>query len=73
LVKKDGNVITQRFISMKHKPVKIWEFYRVENDKLVRERIFCKKCGDTFMAAHKEKNGIRYYCGKCKTTIIQNA
>ncbi|MEM5790941.1 MAG: 30S ribosomal protein S27ae [Candidatus Aenigmatarchaeota archaeon] len=44
---------------MKHKPVKISEYYK-------KEKRFCDRCGEgTFMAEHKD----RWYCGKCKLTI----
>ena len=35
--------------------------YKIEGDKLIKEKT-CPKCGsDTFLANHKD----RYYCGKC--------
>jgi len=51
---------------VKHKSVKIYEFYK--NGK---KKKYCPRCGEgTFMAVHKQENGkIRYYCGKCKLTL----
>ena len=41
---------------------KIWEKYEIKNEKLIRKKRFCPRCGPgTFMAEHKE----RYTCGKC--------
>jgi len=50
---------------VKHKPVKVYEFYKTGKKK------YCPRCGEgTFMAAHKQSNGkTRYYCGKCKLTL----
>lgn len=42
-------------------PSKVWEKYKVEGDKLNREKS-CPKCGTGyFLAKHKD----RLYCGKC--------
>jgi small subunit ribosomal protein S27Ae len=55
---------------MKHKPVKQWEYYKIEGNKIIRTKRTCPRCGDTYMAEHKEKDGtIRYTCGKCGMTI----
>ncbi len=56
---------------VKHKPVRISKFYKVTEDGRVEVvGVRCKRCGDTFMAVHKEKDGKkRYYCGKCHLTI----
>ena len=41
------------------------ELYEISNNKLVRKRRFCPKCGPgVFMADH----GDRYSCGKCGYT-----
>lgn len=39
--------------------------YKIEGDKVSRERKACPKCGDgVFMAVHKD----RVHCGKCGHT-----
>jgi ubiquitin-small subunit ribosomal protein S27Ae len=39
--------------------------YKVEGDKLVRERKHCPKCGEgVFMATHKDRS----HCGRCGHT-----
>lgn len=44
------------------------ELYKVENNKLVRERKFCPKCGPgVFMADHED----RLTCGRCGYTEIK--
>lgn len=54
---------------MKHKPVKQWKYYEIEGNKIIRTKKTCPRCGDTYMAEHKEKDGkIRYTCGKCGMT-----
>jgi small subunit ribosomal protein S27Ae len=41
------------------------EIYKVENDKLIRQRRFCPKCGPgVFLAEHED----RFTCGKCGYT-----
>ncbi|MFG1519790.1 MAG: 30S ribosomal protein S27ae [Thermoplasmataceae archaeon] len=41
------------------------EIYKVENDKLMRQRRFCPKCGPgVFLAEHED----RFTCGKCRYT-----
>ncbi len=41
------------------------EVFKVEGDKIVRQRRSCPKCGDAvFLADHKD----RYSCGKCGYT-----
>ncbi|MBU5689963.1 MAG: ribosomal S27a family protein [Candidatus Aenigmatarchaeota archaeon] len=56
---------------MKHKPTKRWEIIKVQNDKSVRQKPNCPRCGEgIYMALHKEKTGkTRQYCGKCHYTI----
>ncbi|MEM5831911.1 MAG: 30S ribosomal protein S27ae [Candidatus Aenigmatarchaeota archaeon] len=56
---------------MKHKSVQYWKYYEIEGDKLKRKLRYCKNCGNTFMAEMKSEKEIRYYCGKCKTTIFE--
>lgn len=42
--------------------------YKLEGDKLVRERKECPKCGPgVFMAVHKD----RAHCGRCGHTEFQ--
>lgn len=45
---------------MKHKPVKRHELYKGKE----RKRRFCPRCGDSFLANHKN----RFTCGKCGWT-----
>ena len=41
------------------------QLYAVENDKIVRKKRFCPRCGPgMFLAEHKD----RYACGKCGYT-----
>jgi small subunit ribosomal protein S27Ae len=41
------------------------EVFKVEGDKIVRQRRSCPKCGDAvFLADHKD----RFSCGKCGYT-----
>lgn len=41
------------------------EVFKVENEKIIRLRRHCPKCGDgVFLADHKE----RFSCGKCGYT-----
>ena len=55
---------------LKHKPVRISKFYKIKEGKIEVTGRLCKRCGDTFMAVHKQEDGkIRYYCGKCHLTI----
>ena len=45
--------------------VKKSKFYKVEDDKLIRTRKTCPKCGPgVFMAEHSD----RFTCGKCGYT-----
>ena len=46
---------------MKHKPVKQNEKYEVKDGKIERKRRLCPRCGDSFLAKHKD----RETCGKC--------
>jgi ubiquitin-small subunit ribosomal protein S27Ae len=41
-----------------------WKFYKIEGDKIIRERS-CPRCGPGIFLA-KSKN--RMYCGKCHYT-----
>jgi len=43
----------------------VWNYYKIEGDKLVRLLPFCDRCGPgVFMADH----GDRYVCGNCGYT-----
>lgn len=43
------------------RPSKVWQKYKVQGDRVTREKT-CPKCGTGyFLAKHKD----RYYCGKC--------
>jgi len=47
------------------KPVKVWEYYELEGDKVKRLRKECPRCGKgTFLAEHND----RFTCGKCNYT-----
>ena len=48
---------------MKHKNTEAWKYYKIEGDKIVRNKKICPKCG-SFLADHKD----RLYCGKCHFT-----
>jgi len=50
----------------KNKPIsKKYKFYKVDGDKVIREKKHCPRCGPgTFLADHK----TRLYCGKCHYT-----
>ena len=49
----------------KNKPTsKKWEKYKIEGDKIVREKI-CPRCGPGIFLA---KNKDRLFCGRCKYT-----
>jgi len=48
-------------------PSKVWTKYKVEGDKLSREK-YCPRCGpSSFLAQHKD----RETCGKCGYVIIR--
>lgn len=49
----------------KKKEARVYSYYKIEEDKLVRLRPFCERCGPGyFMADH----GDRYTCGHCGFT-----
>jgi len=51
----------------KNKPTsKKYKFYKIQGDKLERER-HCPRCGPGIFLA-KSKTGDRLYCGKCQYT-----
>lgn len=44
---------------------KVWTFYKIENNKLLRLRKFCPRCGaGVYLAQHKD----RLSCGRCGFT-----
>jgi small subunit ribosomal protein S27Ae len=44
---------------------KVWTFYKIEGDRLVRLRRECPRCGKgVFLAKHKD----RLHCGRCGYT-----
>jgi ubiquitin-small subunit ribosomal protein S27Ae len=45
------------------------EVFKLENDKIIRQRRHCPKCGDgVFLAEHKN----RVSCGKCGYTEFKS-
>jgi ribosomal protein S27AE len=51
----------------KNKPTsQKWKFYKIEGDKVVRERA-CPRCGPGVFLA-KSKSGNRLHCGRCHYT-----
>jgi len=49
----------------KTKRIKKSSFYKIEEDKIVRDHKCCPKCGSgVFLASHKD----RFTCGKCQYT-----
>jgi len=50
---------------VKHANTKQWEFLKIEENKIKREKRACPRCGSgIYMAEHND----RYYCGNCKFT-----
>ncbi|MBR9689309.1 MAG: 30S ribosomal protein S27ae [Candidatus Altiarchaeota archaeon] len=55
---------------MKHKTVKKSDYFKIEGDKITRERKSCPKCGSgVFLANH----GNRLHCGRCRYTEFVKA
>ena len=51
----------------KNKPTsKKYKFYKIEGDKIIREK-YCPRCGPGVFLA-KSKAGDRLYCGRCHYT-----
>ncbi|MBI2084768.1 MAG: 30S ribosomal protein S27ae [Candidatus Aenigmarchaeota archaeon] len=46
---------------LKHKKTSQHKHYSVKDGKLERSRRLCPRCGDSFLAQHKN----RVVCGKC--------
>jgi small subunit ribosomal protein S27Ae len=44
------------------------ELYKIDGDKLERNRKFCPKCEGSFLAEHND----RLSCGKCGYTEFKN-
>ncbi len=54
----------------KHKVSKKYKIYKIEGDKITREREFCPKCGPgVFLGKRKLEGKTIYYCGSCFLTI----
>ncbi|MEM2104400.1 MAG: 30S ribosomal protein S27ae [Candidatus Bathyarchaeia archaeon] len=54
----------------KRKEKNVYMLYKIEKDKLVRQRPTCERCGPGyFMADHKD----RYACGRCGFTRYKHA
>jgi len=54
----------------KRKEKGVYTLYKIENDKIVRLRPICERCGPGyFMADH----GNRYTCGHCGFTRYKHA
>jgi len=51
--------------SKKKASPKVWQFYKIEGEKLIRLKKECPRCGrGYFLADHVD----RYTCGKCGYT-----
>jgi len=53
------------------KPSERWKKYKIEGDKITRER-FCPRCGAGIFLA-KMKNPDRLFCGKCHYTSFEKS
>jgi small subunit ribosomal protein S27Ae len=52
----------------KHESLKVWEYYEVREDSVLRKRKHCPRCGPgTSLSEHKD----RQYCGRCGYTQFQ--
>jgi len=50
---------------VKRREIKIWTFYKVQGDRVIRLKRDCPKCGNgVFLADH----GDRLTCGRCGYT-----
>jgi len=47
------------------KQAQLWKKYKVQDGKLVRNVVFCPRCGEGYIMAD---HGDRYYCGHCHYT-----
>lgn len=46
----------------KHSSIKIWKFYEIKGNEIIRKRQSCPRCGPSvLLAIHKD----RVMCGKC--------
>lgn len=52
------------------KQAKLWKKYKMENNKLGRQIVYCPRCGEGYiMADHAD----RYYCGNCHFTKFKTS
>ncbi|RLG09222.1 MAG: 30S ribosomal protein S27ae [Thaumarchaeota archaeon] len=47
------------------KQAQLWKKYKVQDGKIVKNVIFCPRCGEGYIMAD---HGDRYYCGHCHYT-----
>jgi len=47
------------------KQPQLWKKYKVDGEKLVKQIIYCPRCGQGYIMAD---HGDRYYCGHCHYT-----
>ena len=65
--KKEKKVVKKGKKSRKNKPTsQKWKFYKIEGDKIIREKS-CPRCGPGIFLA-KSKSRDRIYCGRCHWT-----
>ena len=60
---------TTKVKKKKREEKKIYTYYQIKEDKLIRRLKKCPRCA-SFMAIHKGENA-RYTCGKCAYTEYQ--
>jgi|GEM_PF-242737 len=49
----------------KGKQIQVWKYYKIEDNKAIRVKKICPRCGEgVYLAEHKD----RYSCGKCGYT-----
>lgn len=49
---------------------KLWRKYSLKGGTLVREAVFCPRCGTGYIMAEHED---RYYCGNCHYTQFKSS
>jgi len=54
----------------KHENLKIYKYYEIKGDHVVRKRKYCPRCGPGTMLAHHKG---REYCGRCNYTIFDKS
>jgi small subunit ribosomal protein S27Ae len=53
---------------MKHQPVKMSKFFKIDGKNVKRTKNYCPRCGDGYiLSEHKD----RTYCGNCHYTEIK--